>query len=104
MLNYKAGKNIIKEKAEWVFTIFKSEEGRIDFIFGGIIWAFIIVRNLEIIFGTIRNFFSFITIPFIHYIVSYWVFSVFSLFLGLTITFLIINFYRFLKKFFKNFV
>ena len=89
--------DVFKEKMEYLGARFKTKMGIFEWIFGTMIWGFIILTYVNEIKGFIVNNLNFLP-SLIITPVSWLVFGIFSALLGLIITFILTRLYKYIFK------
>lgn len=90
-------KGLYREKMEYLGARFNTTEGLFEWLFSSLIWGYIIVNYTQLIYGTISDFLIFLP-PFLNQWVSYMVFGVILLPLGIVITYVLTNLFTSLFK------
>lgn len=90
--------HFMKEKGEYLRELFSTREGLADFFIGSFIWGFIAVRYTTVMFGWVKNFFSFLPQGVICDYFSYLAYGVFLAVLGWVISFTINKIFKVIIK------
>jgi hypothetical protein len=83
---------------EYLGARYNTKEGLFEWLIGSLIWGYIIVNYTQLIYGKISEYLNFLS-PFFNQWISYMVFGLVLLPLGIFITYVLTNLY---KSFFKN--
>lgn len=96
-------KNYLAEKMDLMKVRFRTKEGWFHILIGSAVYGFVIISYTELIKMTLQQFFSFVTIPFIKQYLVYLTFGLLLTPIGIGITYILSEVYKFLEKFKKNF-
>jgi len=88
---------LLREKLEYLSVRFTTGEGVFEFFISNFIWGFITVKFSVGMFELLRGIFDFVSVNWLRDYLSYTVFGVFTMFLGLFITWVIVEVFALIK-------
>jgi len=90
--------HLIKEKTEYIKEWFTTSEGLFDFFIGSFIWGFITINFNEQVFNFLKDRLLFMGVSSIINYFAYLGFAIFSVFLGIGITYILMILHNLIIK------